>query len=123
MRHGVQRRQLHRPVESRAVGADDDALDARRDCDDAAADKYVPVDTLGLFLSTVKIALAPSVISVILNRYTPRFEKFILPVSPLISVLIITLICASIIGSLLAGIWRLQNLFACVGDFSHILRA
>jgi BASS family bile acid:Na+ symporter len=38
------------------------------------------------------------VIGVVLNRYTPRFVKFILPVSPLISVLTITLICASIIG-------------------------
>jgi len=33
-----------------------------------------------------------------LNRYLPRFVKFVLPVSPLISVLAITLICASIIG-------------------------
>jgi BASS family bile acid:Na+ symporter len=39
------------------------------------------------------------VIGVGLNRYTPRFVKFILPVSPLVSVLAITLICASIIGS------------------------
>jgi BASS family bile acid:Na+ symporter len=63
------------------------------------AGKYVPVDALGLFLSTVKIVLAPVIIGVGLNRYTPRLVKFILPVSPLISVLTITLICASIIGS------------------------
>jgi BASS family bile acid:Na+ symporter len=62
------------------------------------AGKYVPVDALGLFLSTVKIVLAPVVIGVALNRYTPRFVKFVLPVSPLVSVLTITLICASIIG-------------------------
>src|ERR1019366_7222573 len=42
------------------------------------AGKYVPVDALGLFLSVVKM---------------------VLPVSPLVSVLTITLICASIIGS------------------------
>ena len=63
------------------------------------AGQYVPVDAAGLFLSTVKIVLAPLVIGVALNRFSPRFVKFILPVSPLISVLTITLICASIIGS------------------------
>ena len=62
------------------------------------AGKYVPVDAFGLFLSTVKIVLAPVIIGVGLNRYLPRLVKFVLPVSPLISVLTITLICASIIG-------------------------
>src|ERR1035437_2482280 len=41
------------------------------------AGKYVPVDALGLFLSTVKIVLAPVIIGVVLNRYLPRFVKFI----------------------------------------------
>ena len=62
------------------------------------AGHYVPVPAWGLFLSTLKIVLAPVVIGVALNRYAPRFVKFVLPVSPLISVLTITLICASIIG-------------------------
>ena len=62
------------------------------------AGKYVPVDAFGLFLSTVKIVLAPVIIGVGLNRYLPRLVKFVLTVSPLISVLTITLICASIIG-------------------------
>jgi BASS family bile acid:Na+ symporter len=56
------------------------------------------VDALGLFLSTVKIVLAPVIAGVMLNRYLPRLVKFVLPVSPLVSVLTITLICASIIG-------------------------
>ena len=63
------------------------------------AGHYVPVDALGLFLSTLQIVLAPVIIGVVLNRYLPRFVKFVLPVSPLVSVLAITLICASIIGS------------------------
>ena len=62
------------------------------------AGQYVPVDAFGLFLSTIKIVLAPVVIGVALNRLAPRLVKFMLPVSPLISVLAITLICASIIG-------------------------
>ena len=63
------------------------------------AGQYVPVDALGLFLSTLQIVLAPVVIGVALNRYTPRLVKFVLPVAPLVSVLAIVLICASIIGS------------------------
>ena len=63
------------------------------------AGQYVPVDALGLFLSTLQIVLAPVVLGVALNRYVPRFVKRVLPVAPLISVLAIVLICASIIGS------------------------
>jgi len=70
------------------------------------AGQYVHVDALGLFLSTIKIVLAPVVIGVALNRHAPRFVKFVLPVSPLISVLAITLICASIIGGSAADFKR-----------------
>jgi bile acid:Na+ symporter, BASS family len=62
------------------------------------AGTYVPVPAWGLFVSTVKIVLAPLVIGLGLHHLAPRFVKLILPVSPLISVLTITLICASIIG-------------------------
>lgn len=63
------------------------------------AGQYVPVDAWGLFLSTVKIVLAPLVIGLGLHHFFPRFVKTILPMSPLVSVLTITLICAGIIGS------------------------
>jgi BASS family bile acid:Na+ symporter len=63
------------------------------------AGTYVPVDAWGLFLSTLKIVFAPLMLGVALNRYAPRFVRRILPVAPLVSVLVITLICASIIGS------------------------
>jgi len=63
------------------------------------AGQYVPVDARSLFLSTLKIVLAPVLLGVVLNRCAPRLVKVILPVSPLISVLAITLICASIIGA------------------------
>lgn len=62
------------------------------------AGTLVPVDAWGLFWSTVKIVLAPLIVGVALNRYAPRFVKAVLPVAPLVSVLTITLICASIIG-------------------------
>lgn len=70
------------------------------------AGEYVPVDALGLFLSTVQIVLAPVVIGVTLNRYFPRFVKLVMPASPLVSVLAITLICASIIGGSAADFRR-----------------
>lgn len=63
------------------------------------AGHYVPVDAAGLFWSTVQIVLAPVVIGVTLNRYVPRAVKVVLPVAPLVSVLTIVMICASIIGS------------------------
>jgi BASS family bile acid:Na+ symporter len=62
------------------------------------AGHMVPVDTAGLFFSTLKVVLAPLIIGLALNRYLPRTVHFILPIAPLISVITITLICASIIG-------------------------
>jgi bile acid:Na+ symporter, BASS family len=62
------------------------------------AGTYVPVPAWGLFLSTVKVVLAPLLIGLVLNQYAPRLVKAVLPAAPLISVLMITLICASIIG-------------------------
>ncbi len=70
------------------------------------AGAYVPVNAAALFLSTVKIVLAPVVIGVALNRLRPRLVKAVLPVSPLISVLAITLICAGIIGGSAADFKR-----------------
>lgn len=70
------------------------------------AGQYVQVDGAGLFLSTVKIVLAPVVAGLVLNRYAPRLVKAVLPISPLISVLAITLICASIIGGSAADFGR-----------------
>lgn len=63
------------------------------------AGTLVPVDAWGLFLSTFKIVLVPLIVGVSLKRFVPGFVKAVLPVAPLVSVLTITLICASIIGS------------------------
>ncbi len=63
------------------------------------AGQYVPVDGVGLFISMVKIVLAPIVLGVTLHHLFPKMVKAVLPVGPLISVIIIALICASIIGA------------------------
>ena len=59
---------------------------------------YVPVDGWGLFLSTVQVVLLPLVVGLALHHFTPKIVKAVLPVAPLVSVVTIALICASIIG-------------------------
>lgn len=62
------------------------------------AGTIVPVDAWGLFLSTVQVVLLPLVIGLVLHHYTPKLVDFVLPAAPLVSVITIALICASIIG-------------------------
>lgn len=63
------------------------------------AGAYVPVDAWSLFINTVQVVVLPVTLGVLLNRYAPRVVNFVLPVAPLISVIFIALICASIIGA------------------------
>ncbi len=62
------------------------------------AGTFVPVDAWGLFLSTLQVVLLPLIIGVFLHHYTPKLVRFVLPAAPLVSVITIALICASIIG-------------------------
>jgi len=64
----------------------------------ALAGTLVPVDAWGLFLSTVQVVLLPVVFGLALHHLTPGLVRVVLPVAPLISVLVIALICSSIIG-------------------------
>ena len=50
-------------------------------------------------MNTLKVVIAPVTLGVLLNRYTPRVVNFVMPVAPLVSVIFIALICASIIGA------------------------
>lgn len=59
---------------------------------------YVNVNATGLLYSTLKVVLLPILLGVILNRYLPKQTAKILPFAPAVSVLLITLIVASIIG-------------------------
>ncbi len=56
------------------------------------------VSAFQLFLGTVKVVLAPIVLGVLMNKYLPKFTGKILPVAPLVAVIAIVLIVASIIG-------------------------
>lgn len=64
----------------------------------ALAGTRVAVDGWGLFQSTLQVVILPVLAGVLLNRWLPRFSRRVQPVSPLVSVLAIALICASIIG-------------------------
>lgn len=63
------------------------------------AGAYVPVDAWSLFVNTLQVVVLPVTLGVLLNRCAPRVVGFVLPVAPLISVIFIALICASIIGA------------------------
>lgn len=62
------------------------------------AGTYVPVDGWALFMDTVKVVLLPLVLGLGLHHAFPKVVSAMLPVAPLISVITIALICASIIG-------------------------
>jgi BASS family bile acid:Na+ symporter len=62
------------------------------------AGAYVPVDAWGIFLTTAQVVLAPVLLGLLLHHKAPRFSAFVLPAGPLLSVLVISLIVASIIG-------------------------
>ena len=63
------------------------------------AGSRVAVPTAGLLWSTVQVVALPIFAAVLLKRWAPRFTAWILPVSPLAAVIMITLIVASIIGA------------------------
>lgn len=75
------------------------------------AGTLVEVDAWKLCFDTVKVVLLPVLLGLLLNRYAPALSRRIVPVSPLISVVAIVLIVASVIGQnhslILESGWRL----------------
>ncbi|XP_021891014.1 sodium/pyruvate cotransporter BASS2, chloroplastic [Carica papaya] len=62
------------------------------------AGQLVPVDAAGLAISTFQVVLVPTVIGVLSNEFFPKFTAKIITVTPLIGVILTTLLCASPIG-------------------------
>lgn len=58
----------------------------------------LPVDAWGLFLSTVQVVLLPVLAGLVLHHLAPKAVERVTPVAPLVSVILIALICANIIG-------------------------
>jgi BASS family bile acid:Na+ symporter len=68
------------------------------------AGTLVDVDAWGLFRSTFQVVILPVAVGVALNRFMPRVVGFVRPVAPLVSVLVISLICGSIIAQNAAAV-------------------
>lgn len=63
------------------------------------ASSRVEVPAGGLLINTVQVVIVPIVAGVTLRRYARRLTRAVLPVAPLLAVVLITLIVASIIGA------------------------
>jgi BASS family bile acid:Na+ symporter len=63
------------------------------------ASSRIDVPATGLFLSTVQVVIVPVVVGLMMRRWAPRLTAAVLPAAPLVAVLMITLIVASIIGA------------------------
>ncbi|KAF7838630.1 sodium/pyruvate cotransporter BASS2, chloroplastic [Senna tora] len=62
------------------------------------AGQLVPVDAAGLAISTFQVVLVPTILGVLANEFFPKFTSKIVTVTPLIGVILTTLLCASPIG-------------------------
>jgi BASS family bile acid:Na+ symporter len=68
------------------------------------AGRLVAVDGWGLFLSTLQVVVLPVVAGMAVNRWLPGAVQRVLPIAPLVSVVTIALVCASIVGQNAAAI-------------------
>ncbi len=82
------------------------------------AGALVEVDGWGLFWSTFQVVILPVVAGVCLNRVAPRAVRRAQLILPLVSVVVIALICASIIGgsadALRGAAWRVIGAVFCL---------
>ncbi|KAG6545476.1 hypothetical protein Mapa_013078 [Marchantia paleacea] len=62
------------------------------------AGQLVPVDAVGLAVSTFQVVLLPTVIGVAAHEFFPKIVEKIIVITPLIGVVLTTLLCASPIG-------------------------
>ena len=68
------------------------------------AGRLVAVDAVGLFLSTLQVVVLPVAAGVAVNRWLPGVVRRVLPIAPLVSVITIALVCASVIGQNAAAV-------------------
>jgi len=68
------------------------------------ASSRVEVPATGLLLSTLQVVVVPILVGLALRQFAPGLSRTVLPVAPLVAVVLITFIVASIIGSSRAAI-------------------
>ncbi len=85
----------------------------------------IEVSAFQLFLGTLKVVLVPVLLGVLMNKYLPKFTNKVLPVAPLIAVIAIVLIVASIIGQgkdeILSSGFRLIGAVLCLHVLGFLL--
>lgn len=69
------------------------------------AGRLVEVDALGLLASTLQVVVLPVAIGVAINRFCPKLTVAVQPVAPVVSVMAISMVCASIIAQNAAAVW------------------
>jgi BASS family bile acid:Na+ symporter len=84
------------------------------------AGTLVPVDAWKLFLDTAQIVLLPLILGVGLHHLAPRLVRTVLPVAPLVSVIVIALVVASIIGQNAANIHRAGGVLLLAVFLLHV---
>jgi len=80
---------------------------------DLLAGKYVPVDVLGIFVSTVKVVLLPVLLGIFINYRFPRVSSKVNKIGPAVAVLAIVMIAGSIVArnvDTIRGEWKLLAL-------------
>jgi len=68
------------------------------------AGRLIEVDAAGLFLSTLQVVVLPVAAGVTVNRCLPRVVRGVQPLAPLVSVILIAMVCGSIIGQNAAAV-------------------
>lgn len=72
----------------------------------------VPVDAVGIAMSTIQVVLAPIVVGMTTKKYFPKFVEKILPLAPLVGVVSTCLLVASAVAQvadpILSAGWGLQ---------------
>jgi len=58
----------------------------------------VPVDAVGIAMSTIQVVLAPIVVGMTTNKFFPNFVKKILPITPLVGIFSTCLLVASAVA-------------------------
>ncbi|MCE9631384.1 MAG: bile acid:sodium symporter family protein [Planctomycetia bacterium] len=69
------------------------------------AGQLVEVDALGLVASTLQVVVLPVAVGVAVNRFVPKVAVAVQPLAPVVSVLAIALVCASVIAQNAAAVW------------------
>ena len=83
------------------------------------ASSRIEVPAAGLLLSTVQVVILPVAVGLVLRRYAQGLTRAVLPYGPFTSVVLITLIVASIIGSSRATILESGDLLVVAVFLLH----